>query len=122
MAAVSFGDAEMTRRFCAARRAPFPCYADPERRAYDAFGLERKASLFTLLDPRQLGRTVNALTAGHAMYKGRLSTRQMPGTFLIDTAGELRYEHRNRYPADNPSVDELLAAADALAATASRQS
>jgi peroxiredoxin len=44
------------------------------------------------------------------MYKGRLSVRQMPGTFLIDTAGEVRYAHRNRFPADNPPLEELLAA------------
>jgi peroxiredoxin len=112
VALVTFGDAEATRRFCAARHVPFPCYSDPELRAYDAFGLERHASWHRVLDPRQAGATLRALRAGHPMYKGRLSVRQMPGTFLIDTDGEVRYEHRNRFPADNPSIEELLAAVD----------
>ena len=111
LAAVTFGDAEATRRFCAARHVPFPCYSDPERRAYDAFALERHAGWQRVLDPRQAGATLRALRAGHPMYKARLSVRQMPGTFLIDTDGEVRYEHRNRFPADNPSIDELLVAA-----------
>jgi len=114
VAVVTFGDIEATRRFCAARHVPFPCYSDPERRAYDAFALERHAGWHRVLDPRQAGATLRALRAGHPMYKARQSVRQMPGTFLIDTDGEVRYEHRNRFPADNPSIEELVAAVDHL--------
>jgi peroxiredoxin len=118
VALVTFGDPEATQRFCAAARVPFPCYADPDRRGYDAFGLERQGSWHRVLDPRQARATLKALRRGHAMYKGRLSVRQMPGTFLIDTAGEVRYAHRNRYPADNPTVEALLAAARSVSARA----
>ncbi len=114
VAPVTFGSAEQTVRFCAEAGAPFPCYADPERRAYGAFGLE--PSRLRVLDPRGLGGFVRALRAGHRAYKGELSVWQMQGTFLIDTAGELRYEHRNRFPADNPPLEELLSAAAAAAA------
>jgi peroxiredoxin len=115
---VTFGDPGSTQRFCAAANVPFPCYADPDRRAYDALGLERRASWAQVLDPRQAGATLKALRAGHAMYKGRLSVRQMPGTFLIDTSGEVRYAHRNRYPADNPPLEELLSEARRLSSRA----
>ena len=118
VAAVTFGDVEATSRFCNAVEAPFACYADPERRAYDAFGLKRHAGWHRVLDPRQLSATMHALRAGHPMYKGRLSVRQMPGTFLIDTDGEVRYAHRNRFPADNPPIDDVLAAAQRLSASA----
>jgi peroxiredoxin len=111
---VTFGEVDETRRFCAAAGVPFGCYADPKRRLYDGFGLERRAGLRRVLDPRQLGPTLRALRAGHRMYKGRLSVRQMPGTFLIDRDGEVVYEHRNRFPADNPTIEELLAAVGRL--------
>ena len=35
---------------------------------------------------------------------------QMPGTFVIDTSGIIRYAHRNRDVTDNPSNDAVLAA------------
>ena len=115
VAAVTFGTPEATRGFCAARGVPFACYADPDRLVYDAFALDRRAGLLRVLDPRQLPATLAALRAGHPMRKTRMSIRQMPGTFLIDTAGEVRYAHRNRFPADNPRIEQLLAAARATA-------
>lgn len=118
VAVVTFGTPEQARVFCAEARAPFPCLSDPERRGYDAFGLERRAGWGRILDPRGGAGFVRALRAGHRASKGELSVRQMPGTFLIDTAGEVRYAHRNRWPADNPPLPELLAAAAGISARA----
>jgi len=70
VAVVTFGDVEGTRRFCAARHVPFPCYADPERRAYDAFELERHASWHRVLDPRQAEATVRACAPGIRCTRG----------------------------------------------------
>ena len=111
--AVTFGNPETTDRFCMHHDAPFACFADPARRAYDAFGLSCNPSVFTLAHPRGWPAFFRAVRRGRKPFKGRLSVRQMPGAFLIDSAGELRYEHRNRYPADNPPLEELLAAAAA---------
>lgn len=107
--AVTFGNAEMTGRFCERQGAPFPCYADPQRVAYDAFALDRKPPWRVVLDPRQLWRIRGV------PHRTELSSRQLPGAFLVDGHGEIRFAHRNRTPADNPSVEQLLAAADALA-------
>ena len=115
---VTFGNAEMTGRFCEARGVTFPCYADPERRAYDAFALARTPPWRRLLDPRQARRYLRVLRAGHRARPSGLSYRQMPGTFLIATDGEIRYAHRNRFPADNPAVAELLAAAERVSSRA----
>jgi peroxiredoxin len=40
--------------------------------------------------------------------------RQMPGVFVIDRTGVIRYAHRNRDVSDNPPNDELLEALAAL--------
>ena len=45
--------------------------------------------------------------------------RQMPGVFVIDRKGVIRYAHRNKDVADNPPNDELL---DALGAIRARRS
>ncbi len=36
--------------------------------------------------------------------------RQMPGTFVIDRSGVIRFAHRNRDVADNPPNGDVLAA------------
>ena len=115
---VTFGNAEMTGRFCEARGATFPCYADPERRAYDAFGLARTPPWRRLLDLRQAPRYLRLLRAGYRARPSGLSYRQMPGTFLIATDGEIRYAHRNRSPGDNPPMAELLATAERVSSRA----
>lgn len=112
--AVTFGGIERMTGFCRDQKAPFACYADPERRAYDAFGLERRPGLHRFLNVRQLPALVRALRAGHRIYRSELSARQLPGVFLIDSGGEIRYAHRNRFPADNPRLEDLLAAAAGL--------
>jgi peroxiredoxin len=33
----------------------------------------------------------------------------MPGTFLVDTGGVIRYVHRNRHQADDPDSQAVLA-------------
>jgi len=38
------------------------------------------------------------------------SLRQLPGTFVVDTGGVIRFAHRNTNAADNPSNAELLEA------------
>jgi peroxiredoxin len=39
----------------------------------------------------------------------------MPGTFVIDRQGVIRYAHRNRDVSDNPSNQEILDALEPLA-------
>jgi peroxiredoxin len=116
--AITFATPEATRRFCERLAAPFLCLADPERRAYDAFGLERAPSWARIFDPRQAPAFVRAVLAGYLPRKSELSARQLPGTFLVDRTGQIRYEHRNRTPADNAPLEELLRAAEAVSSRA----
>ncbi|HEX7247758.1 MAG TPA: hypothetical protein VF351_06625 [Actinomycetota bacterium] len=42
------------------------------------------------------------------------SLAQLPGTFLVDTDGVLRFAHRNRHQADDPELHALLEACRAM--------
>ena len=96
---------------CSSRDVPFDCLADPGREAYDAFQLGR-AGVTTWLNP-------NTVVKGIKLFRHGLTTglphagqdvRQMPGTFVIQRGGRVRLAHYNRDPADNPSLDVILAA------------
>lgn len=98
--------------FCAERRLPFDCLADPDRSAYRAFGLISAGPGRWLLNPRVIGGVVRLLRrgiAGGLPHPGQ-DVRQMPGTFVVGTGGTVRFAHYNADSSDNAPVDAVLGA------------
>jgi hypothetical protein len=52
---------------------------------------------------------LRTMARGHMPGVPRGDTSQLAGVFLIDTEGTIRYSHYAKDPADNPSVESLLA-------------
>ena len=110
---IGLGPHTRAQLFCDDRHVPFECLSDPSQDAYRAFGLERGSNR-QLFGPQLLLRYARALLK-RDVESATLSGddyRQMPGVFVIDRTGVIRYAHRNADVADNPPNDELL---DALA-------
>ncbi len=98
--------AEPTRNFCRKREVPFPCLGDPERRAYDAVGLDRGAVGDYASAKVAIG-LVRAIASGHA--PGRPDPHaQRPGTFVVGRDGRLLLAHYNADAGDNPPIDAVL--------------
>jgi len=99
--------------FCDERHVPFECLSDPTQEAYRAYGLERGTNL-QLFGPQLILRYARALLTRDVEVAKATGDdyRQMPGTFVVDRSGTVRYAHRNRDVADNPPNDDVL---DALA-------
>jgi peroxiredoxin len=103
------GGAKGAAKFCAEKEVPFTCLADPRKEAYRAFGLKR-GSPREFTGPQMLGRYVKA-NLRRETRQGSIvghDVRQMPGTFVVDTGGVVRFAHRNRDSADNPSNQAIL--------------
>ena len=98
--------------FCRERGLPFLCTVDPNRRAYEAFGLGR-ARVRDLADPRVAARGAR-LAASRETRQGRITgdPRQLGGTVVIDGAGIVRFVHRNRTVWDDAPNDVVLAAVE----------
>jgi peroxiredoxin len=95
--------------FCDERHVPFECLSDPSQDAYRAYGLDRGSNR-QLFGPQLILRYAKALLTKDVEV-AKLSGddyRQMPGVFVIDRGGIVRYAHRNTDVADNPPNDELL--------------
>lgn len=99
--------------FCTRKRVEFDVYLDPSRAAFRAFGL-LDASLLQVAGPAVilpwLKHELRSDTRQAGLKGG--SFMQMPGTFVIDDAGIVRFAHRNRHVADSPRTEALL---DAIA-------
>jgi peroxiredoxin len=90
-------------------RVPFTCLADPQRSAYRAFAL-RRGGPAELFGPRVLLRYAQAALKGHLGGVPAGDTRLLPGTFIIDRHGRVRYARYARHAGDHPPVEELVAA------------
>ncbi len=108
---VTQGTPEQAATFCAERAPGATCLADPERRAYSAYGLSRGSAWQTLLAPRiwsgnrrlqrEKGYRPEVPPAGQDSFV-------MSGTFVIGRDGRIRLPYYYQDIADHPPVDLLL--------------
>ena len=106
---VGLGTAAETESFKARFDVPFPMIPDPDKELFRIFGLPR-ASTQSLLSIGMLKRGFSAMSKGHHIGKPVGDVRQLPGVFVFDTNGVVRFQHYARTPDDHPSVDDLLKA------------
>lgn len=105
---VGLGTPEETADFRTRFHVPFPMIADPQKKLFTTFQLKQAAtgSLFSV------GMAVKGLAAlanGHGMGIPKGDVRQLPGVFIIDTDGHIRFSHYSKDPADHPDPETLLA-------------
>ena len=81
--------------------------ADPQKQLFAAFDLKR-ASTTELLSFGMAVKGLAALAKGHTIGVPKGDVRQLPGVFIIDTDGRIRYSHHAAGPADHPAPDVLL--------------
>lgn len=105
-------------RFVTDKRLPFPLLLDRDRGAYRSYGLVQ-GTVMQVLGPKVMLPWIKAEVSSETRQLGLKggSFLQMPGTFVIDTAGvvrarggTIRMAHRSAHVADIPSIDRLVAA------------
>jgi peroxiredoxin len=102
--------AEPTYNFCRKRDVPFDCLGDPQREAYHAVGLERGPAK-EYIGPQLAKGFLRA--ARHGAFGGSPQggdVAQRPGTFVVSPEGTVLYAHYHRDSADNPPIQDLVAA------------
>jgi peroxiredoxin len=90
-------------------QAPFACLADPKRKGYKAYGLKR-GNVLEVMGPATWVRGLAAARKGHHVEKVVGDAFQMPGTFIIDTTGTVRYARYAKHSGDHPPVGEIVEA------------
>jgi peroxiredoxin len=105
---VGLGTPVETAAFKDQFQVPFSMIADPQKRLFRAFHLKR-ASLGGLLTVGMAVKGLWAMARGHAIGMPKGDVRQLPGVFIIDSGGRIRFSHFAKDPADHPDPDSLLA-------------
>jgi peroxiredoxin len=108
---VTQGTPEAAKAFCSDHAPGVICLADPERKAYRAYGLERVNFWQAFLSPRiwssnlRLRREKGWKTEWPPAGQDAL---QLAGIFIIGTNGRLRLPYYYDNIADHPPMDLLL--------------
>ena len=104
---VGLGSVGETATFKERFEVPFAMIADPQKHLFRAFRL-KQASVGSLFSAQMIAKGVSAMAKGHSIGKPKGDVRQLPGVFIIDTAGLIRFSHYAASPADHPRPEILL--------------
>jgi peroxiredoxin len=86
---------------------PFPLFVDPDKALFKAFHL-KQASATSFLSPGMAVKGMSAMFRGYGIGMPTGDVRQLPGVFIIDAEGVVRYRYLAEGPADHPDPDVLL--------------
>lgn len=114
---VTMGRPEETEQFCAERAPGVICYSDPDVRAYGLYGLTR-GNAAQLFGPAVWLKGAQVSTDGSfdglPLGKPVGDPFQMPGVFVVDTAGRVVYAYYSKHAGDYPEDEALLGAVQGL--------
>jgi peroxiredoxin len=105
---VGLGSPEQAEAFCTHREVRFACVTSPDRSAHRSFGL-RRGTHDQVAGPRVWLPWVRNQLAG--LNQGRFGqgdVAQLPGTFVVDQEGIVRFAHIGKRSNDNPRNEEVL--------------
>ena len=110
IAVITQGTPEATALFAKQFAPGLLCLSDPERKAYQAFGLERGNLFQTFLNPKIWAAISRARKKGYnvEMPPEGQDAMQMSGTFIISKAGRIELPYYYDNIADHPPLDLLL--------------
>lgn len=116
MVLVGVGSPEQAEAFCARRPTPFECVVSPDRTAHRAFGLHR-GTFSQVAGPRVWLPWVKNVVTGkpQTAWRGKGDAAQLPGTFVVDPEGVIRYAYRGERSSDLAPNDDVLAALSSIA-------
>lgn len=110
IAVVNQGTPEATAAFARQYAPGLLMLADPERKAYEAYGLERGNLFQTFLNPKVWSAVSKARKKGYRVEPpppGQ-DAMQMSGTFIISPEGLIELPYYYDHIADHPPLDLLL--------------
>lgn len=104
---VTMDDPQRLRDFKQRWQLPFVCLSDSQQEGYRAFQCPR-GRLLSVIGPVMWWRAIKALLR-HGAGVVRADPMQLPGSFVIDTHGTLRFVHRSQHSADWATPEQFLA-------------
>lgn len=107
--AVGLGKPKHARHFGDRLAPSVACVTTDEPVLHQSFGIGRGGSL-RMVSPDATLAGVRAVMRGHVQGKATGDVKQLPGTFIVDANGIVRFAHYSKYAGDHPDLQLLLKA------------
>lgn len=110
IAVITQGTPEATAEFARQFAPGLLCLSDPQRKAYEAYGLERGNLFQTFLNPKVWSAVSRSRKKGYRVETppSGQDAMQMSGTFIVSQQGRIELPYYYDHIADHPSLDLLL--------------
>jgi hypothetical protein len=105
--AVGLGQPKHAVNICGRIAPSLECLVDSEETAYALYGLG-KGSFLQLFGPAVFAAGARAAAQGHKQGQTTGSGSMLPGTFIVNQAGIIRYAYYSEHAGDHPPIDALL--------------
>lgn len=105
--AVGLGQPKHARHFGDKLAPSVECVTNEEPVLHSTFGIER-GNMLRLIAPDAIKAGARAASRGHTQGQSTGDAQRLPGTFIVDAAGIIRYAHYGKHAGDNPDLLSLL--------------
>lgn len=107
MVAVGLGQPKHARQFGDKLAPSVACVTNEEPDLHASYGIER-ANLLRLIAPDAIKAGARAASKGHTQGQATGDAQRLPGTFIVDANGIVRYAYYGKHAGDNPDLSSLL--------------
>jgi peroxiredoxin len=106
--ALGLGEPKHARQFGDKLAPNVDCLTNEEPTLHAAFGIER-GNILRLMAPDAIRAGARAASRGHSQGQATGDAQRLPGTFIIDRGGVVRYAYYGKFAGDQPELAELVA-------------
>ncbi|MBN1287021.1 MAG: redoxin domain-containing protein [Anaerolineae bacterium] len=110
---IAMGQPKHAERYCGKFAPSITCLTDETTLPYQTYGLQQ-GKLAELISPAVVFASVRALTRGSSQGETIGDAKMLPGTFIIDEHGIIRYAYYSKHAGDHPNITDLIAVANTL--------
>lgn len=118
LVAVGLGRPEHAAHYCGRLAPDLTCFSDTVNDGYYAYGLRQGTGSELMKNAMNVAKaSAKAFAKGHIQGRATGDAHMLPGTFIIDQGGVIRYTYYSQYAGDDPAIPVLVEAAKGLSAT-----
>lgn len=105
--AVGLGQPKHARHFGDKLAPSVDCITTEEPVLHSTYGVER-GNMLRMIAPDAIAAGARAASRGHTQGSATGDMQRLPGTFIVDETGILRYAYYSKHAGDYPELGELL--------------
>jgi peroxiredoxin len=110
---IGLGEPKHAERYCSKLAPSYNCLSSDSNDPYFIYGLQR-GGFEAVFNRDLLVASAKALFAGHMNGRTTGDVGMMPGTFLVDCKGIIRYTYYSQHAGDHPDFSVLLETAGSI--------